>query len=76
MPNDSFFRCQAYVAPFAGAWIEIKVAPSSGILVSLSLPSRERGLKFDVDIAIRGYGCVAPFAGAWIEMQQVQGSDR
>ena len=33
------------VAPFAGAWIEIKVAPSSGILVSLSLPSRERGLK-------------------------------
>ena len=65
-----------WVAPFAGAWIEIKVAPSSGILVSLSLPSRERGLKFDVDIAIRGYGCVAPFAGAWIEMQQVQGSDR
>ena len=42
------------VAPFAGAWIEIQ-----GYLVRhqhlLSLPSRERGLKFQKGILVMGY---------------------
>ena len=36
--------CLRDVAPFAGAWIEIKVQGRS-TLAKLSLPSRERGLK-------------------------------
>ena len=36
---------QKYVAPFAGAWIEIILINPFGIKIS-SLPSRERGLKF------------------------------
>ena len=32
------------VAPFTGAWIEIRTSKTS-ILLDLSLPSRERGLK-------------------------------
>ena len=42
MPNDSFFRCQAYVAPFAGARIEISVLGSM-MCGMLSLPSRSDG---------------------------------
>ena len=34
------------VAPFTGAWIEIK-AEDARVRKLLSLPSRERGLKFD-----------------------------
>ena len=41
--------CTAYVtdqvAPFMGAWIEISALDSRRILMSTSLPSRERGLK-------------------------------
>ena len=33
------------VAPFAGAWIEISVRVSE-IVIAMSLPSRERGLKY------------------------------
>ena len=37
--------------------------------MDMSLPSRERGLKFKViEFAILFYS-VAPFAGAWIEIQ-------
>ena len=34
------------VAPFAGAWIEIRKEKAKDVL-DASLPSRERGLKFD-----------------------------
>ena len=34
----------------------------------MSLPSRERGLKSRVIVAIHRPGAVAPFAGAWIEI--------
>ena len=34
----------------------------------MSLPSRERGLKYRVFIAEWKPFCVAPFAGAWIEI--------
>ena len=34
------------VAPFAGAWIEIMFNTGNCASVPLSLPSRERGLKF------------------------------
>ncbi len=34
----------------------------------LSLPSRERGLKFLDMPGINGYRSVAPLAGAWIEI--------
>ena len=57
-----------YVAPFTGAWIEIR-GNKIILLLLLSLPSRERGLKskylgipFVDDI-------VAPFTGAWIEIK-------
>ena len=55
------------VAPFAGAWIEIKIANAT-IGNFESHPSRVRGLKsYDVPIA-KTASCVAPFAGAWIEI--------
>ena len=61
------------VAPFAGAWIEmfagVRTSP-----VHLSLPSRERGLKFAVQAPIAALVCVAPFAGAWIEIAMVSRS--
>ena len=39
------------VAPFAGAWIEM---PSvfRGVLAAMSLPSRERGLKFSLPLFV------------------------
>ena len=55
------------VAPFAGAWIEI------GMLAIInasdeSLPSRERGLKWKLQVVRVLALIVAPFAGAWIEI--------
>ena len=38
-------RGNSQVAPFTGAWIEISMARNS-IFPGLSLPSRERGLKY------------------------------
>ena len=55
------------VAPFAGAWIEI-IASAQLSVLSLSLPSRERGLKWQFHAAIFSKVPVAPFAGAWIEI--------
>ena len=56
-----------YVAPLAGAWIEIteitKVLPQS-----TSLPSRERGLKYHRLLDLLALQNVAPLAGAWIEI--------
>ena len=60
-------RDTTQVAPFAGAWIEIYVMPTN-LFADLSLPSRERGLKFDFPCKIYLITLVAPFAGAWIEI--------
>ena len=55
------------VAPFTGAWIEIH-AYHFQIALNLSLPSRERGLKFMQTRKGAGKYVVAPFTGAWIEI--------
>ena len=55
------------VAPFAGAWIEIMDLLTDMICI-VSLPSRERGLKFFVIVTPIASRSVAPFAGAWIEI--------
>ena len=39
-----------------------------GLSIALSLPSRERGLKFSYPICNTYTRTVAPFAGAWIEI--------
>ena len=59
----------AYVAPFAGAWIEMHcsrvffpafvVAPFAGVWIEISVPQAEGN-----------YIIVAPFAGAWIEIHK------
>ena len=36
--------------------------------ILLSLPSRERGLKYHADVNRKSFPYVAPFAGAWIEI--------
>ena len=55
------------VAPFTGAWIEIVIL--LGVYVDyLSLPSRERGLKFNKSKLKAHELGVAPFTGAWIEI--------
>ena len=55
------------VAPLAGAWIEI-VNPCTKRRMSLSLPSRERGLKLTLPDCQPMSMLVAPLAGAWIEI--------
>ena len=56
-----------FVAPYAGAWIEIcSAAPAFS--ASMSLPTRERGLKYFQRQSNAGFRQVAPYAGAWIEM--------
>ena len=55
------------VAPFAGAWIEIQnLSRHRGR--AMSLPSRERGLKYQRKEDKLWTVYVAPFAGAWIEI--------
>ena len=56
------------VAPLAGAWVEIKDT-YQGVHFEMSLPSRERGLKFDFYAASEGAASVAPLAGAWVEIK-------
>ena len=56
------------VAPLAGAWIEITLTGVGSHILGLSLPSRERGLKFYRDPICQHRAGVAPLAGAWIEM--------
>ena len=58
------------VAPLAGAWIEMSV-PSCIVLGLLSLPSRERGLKFACHAVNFCAWLVAPLAGAWIEIYTI-----
>ena len=63
---DSVGVCSA-VAPLAGAWIEIGKTVSMS-LSFVSLPLRERGLKFQLRSQKSLSGGVAPLAGAWIEI--------
>ena len=57
-----------HVAPFVGAWIEIATTTAL-CSVTRSLPSWERGLKYDYGKWSGLWRIVAPFVGAWIEMQ-------
>ena len=57
------------VAPFTGAWIEIKVASIHYLLFLMSLPSRGRGLKYNSINGRKNLNIVAPFTGAWIEIE-------
>ena len=54
------------VAPHAGAWIET-ISGLTVILLTKSLPTRERGLKHTINDQRVGVFVVAPHAGAWIE---------
>ena len=56
-----------FVAPLAGAWIEIDRI-FVDILYATSLPSRERGLKYKMEVQNIAKAKVAPLAGAWIEI--------
>ena len=57
-----------WVAPFAGAWIEIARPRFVRSARPRSLPSRERGLKSCHSVKGCPTASVAPFAGAWIEI--------
>ena len=60
------------VAPYAGAWVEIFKNTEKGV-DRLSLPTRERGLKFWVNQHKIKPFLVAPYAGAWVEILLVMG---
>ena len=63
----TFILSNLYVAPLAGARIEIG-DPEYIKIMRLSLPSRERGLKFHPVCVMQERAEVAPLAGARIEM--------
>ena len=69
-----FVKCaqnvRNFVAPFAGAWIEITPNTSGLAFFIKSHPSRVRGLKSATTIAKVPVSLVAPFTGAWIEILQ------
>ena len=48
------------VAPLAGAWIEMPVSHTAGSRSGMSLPSRERGLKFSSIAATAKIGLSLP----------------
>ena len=56
-----------YVAPFAGAWIEIK---ESSIYAGSAPVAPFAGAWIEIDVSNAAYAgnAVAPFAGAWIEI--------
>ena len=56
-----------FVAPLAGAWIEMLFLPELRRR-KRSLPSRERGLKLLKIYVCNVQAFVAPLAGAWIEI--------
>ena len=56
------------VAPFTGAWIEIKVTLPTKLNPYGSHPSRVRGLKLLDVTGMTVTNVVAPFTGAWIEI--------
>ena len=59
------------VAPYTGAWIEIRKPAASKLRNKGSLPTRERGLKFCVPIHHHTRHPVAPYTGAWIEIKKM-----
>ena len=59
------------VAPLVGAWIEIKINNEIIKDKEMSLPSWERGLKYNLIKKIVKSCDVAPLVGAWIEMEQM-----
>ena len=65
--HTSYYVSQISVAPLVGAWIEIQNY-LSGRNYRTSLPSWERGLKYQHD-CLHVSGCVAPLVGAWIEIE-------
>ena len=56
------------VAPYAGAWIEIVWNMTRSTSLSLSHPTRVRGLKSGCPNVFALQMYVAPYAGAWIEI--------
>ena len=62
-----------HVAPHAGAWIEIAMVTGE-LAGQLSLPMRERGLKFFSRPGPEQFTQVAPHAGAWIEISIFSGT--
>ena len=63
-----------YVAPHAGAWIEI-VFGGWRVQTWLSLPMRERGLKYGQGNPKKSLYAVAPHAGAWIEITDISSEE-
>ena len=55
------------VAPHAGAWIETPLSASYSCTVTVSHPTRVRGLKLPGSGHVAHAAIVAPHAGAWIE---------
>ena len=61
-----------FVAPLAGAWIEILSDALFCQIQQTSLLSRERGLKYIYIKSEYSRILVAPLAGAWIEILTMQ----
>ena len=57
------------VAPFMGAWIEIRQRLRLSQSQVSSHPSWVRGLKFPKKLDDDLFSAVAPFMGAWIEIR-------
>ena len=65
---NGFLDVLGFVAPLAGARIEIMDELPLDLSPKVSLPSRERGLKYFCLHPDCLQSVVAPLAGAWIEM--------
>ena len=61
-----------WVAPYMGAWIEIVLSGAGSRYLRWSLPTWERGLKFQYFDTIDKNVNVAPYMGAWIEIVEWQ----
>ena len=67
LAHGSLVQKRFGVAPYAGAWIEIAHMEGDNEKF-LSLPTQERGLKFQCSDILLCLFDVAPYAGAWIEI--------
>ena len=73
LAHGSLVQKRFGVAPYAGAWIEIAHMEGDNEKF-LSLPTQERGLKFQCSDILLCLFDVAPYAGAWIEIFQLVSS--
>ena len=73
--NARLAQLPIFVAPHAGAWIEIFCPNQHKASNGGSLPMRERGLKYHRQMEVNKESLVAPHAGAWIEISRVPDSD-